>query len=151
MTTQDGKRLLVVEDERLLLRLVSQFLRNEGYDVVEAADGREGVDLYERRRPFDVVLLDLNLPYIPGEEVCRRIKAINPFQAVVICSAAVLDQHLDVLDALGVNQFLGKPYHPRALLERIRSGAQPEASSIEADPHRPLAPVHRLVKPRQIG
>ena len=57
-------RLLLVEDENLLRGLIAQFLRSEGFELVEAADGREGVERYSSLGPFDVVLLDLNLPVL---------------------------------------------------------------------------------------
>jgi DNA-binding response OmpR family regulator len=112
-------RLLLVEDEEVLRRLIADFLRGEGYDVLEAADGREGATLYAGHCPFDVVLLDLNLPLLSGVDVCRRIKALRPYQPVVICSAAILDWHIAELRELHVDQFLTKPYHPLDLLDRI--------------------------------
>src|SRR4051812_46776108 len=112
-------RLLIVEDEAVLRGLVSQFLRGEGFEVAEAADGKEGIERFSGHGPFDVVLLDLNLPVYPGVEVCRRIKLEQPGQPVIICSAAILDGHLEALKALDVRQFLTKPYHPSELLTRI--------------------------------
>ncbi|MBV8128986.1 MAG: response regulator, partial [Planctomycetaceae bacterium] len=75
-------RILLVEDETLLRRLIAQFLRGEGFEVVEAGDGREGVERFSSGNPFDLVLLDLNLPILPGIEVCRRIKLQRPKQPV---------------------------------------------------------------------
>jgi DNA-binding response OmpR family regulator len=118
----DGKgrgRLLLVEDETLLRRLIAEYLSGEGFDVIEAADGLQGASLYTGQRPFDLVLLDLNLPYLSGVDVCRRIKAVQPDQPVLICSAAILDGHVAELLELEVDQFLTKPYHPLDLLERI--------------------------------
>lgn len=112
-------RLLLVEDETLLRRLIADYLDGEGYDVVEAADGLQAANLYLRHRPFDVVLLDLNLPCVSGVEVCRRIKAAHPAQPILICSAAILDWHVAELLELEVDQFLTKPYHPVELLDRI--------------------------------
>src|SRR3954463_16468306 len=112
-------RLLLVEDEAVLRGLVSRFLRGEGFEVAEAGDGKEGVERFSTHGPFDVVLLDLNLPVFPGVEVCRRIKREQPGQPVIICSAAILDGHVAALQALGVNQYLTKPYHPSELLARI--------------------------------
>jgi DNA-binding response OmpR family regulator len=119
MNPKGAGRIFLVEDERLLRTLIAQFLRAEGHDVVEAADGAEGVELFATRGPFDVILLDLNLPVLCGIEVCRRIKAQNPAQSVIICSAAILDDHMAALTDLQVDQFLTKPYHPRDLLERV--------------------------------
>src|SRR5947209_791147 len=88
-------RILLVEDEAVLRGLVAQFLRGEGHDIVEAADGLQGTDRFQARGPFDLVLLDLNLPFLPGVEVCRRIKESQPLQPIIVCSAAILDDHLD--------------------------------------------------------
>jgi DNA-binding response OmpR family regulator len=124
----DGKRagkLLVVEDEHTLRGLIAQFLRGENFEVVEAADGLQGVRYFSSRGPFDLVLLDLNLPMLPGVEVCRRIKREQPMQPVIICSAAILDDHMAELQAMRVEQFLTKPYHPLDLLERIAGEIDP--------------------------
>lgn len=113
--------LLIVEDEDRLRGLVAQFLRGEGFGVVEAADGPEGVGRYRESGPFDLVLLDLNLPGYSGVEVCRRIKAIEPSQRLLICSAAILHDHESELTRLGVDHFLTKPYHPLELIEHIEA------------------------------
>jgi DNA-binding response OmpR family regulator len=118
----DGKRagkLLLVEDEHTLRGLIAQFLRGENFEVVEAADGLQGIGYFSSRGPFDLVLLDLNLPMLPGVEVCRRIKLEQPMQPVIICSAAILEDHIAELHAMQVEQFLTKPYHPMDLLDRI--------------------------------
>jgi DNA-binding response OmpR family regulator len=116
-----ARKLLLVEDEGTL----------RGFEVVEAADGGEAVDAYSARRPFDVVLLDLNLPVFCGIEVCRRIKLQDPAQPVLICSAAILDADVEILRTLSVDRYLTKPYHPLELLagidaltrERLEAGA----------------------------
>jgi two-component system, chemotaxis family, chemotaxis protein CheY len=118
----DGKgrgKLLLVEDENLLRRLIAEFLRSEGFEVIEAADGLEGAGIFTGQGPFDLVLLDLNLPLLSGVDVCRQIKTRHPLQPVLICSAAILDDHMVALHALNVDQFLTKPYHPLDLLDRI--------------------------------
>jgi DNA-binding response OmpR family regulator len=112
--------LLVVEDEAVLRRLVAQFLRNEGYKVVEAEDGGDGVRRHLEEGPFDLLLVDLNLPVFSGVEVCRRVKSRCPAQKVMICSAAIVPEHEEALVAMGVDHFLTKPYHPEDLLAHIR-------------------------------
>jgi DNA-binding response OmpR family regulator len=119
MEGKGSGKLLLVEDEAVLRRLIADFLRGEGFEVVEAADGSQGATLYAGHCPFDVVLLDLNLPLLSGVDVCRRIKALRPQQPVLICSAAILDWHVEALHELQVDQFLTKPYHPLDLLDRI--------------------------------
>jgi DNA-binding response OmpR family regulator len=111
--------LLLVEDEHRLRGLVAQFLRSEGYQVVEAGDGQEGVDQFADSGPFDLVLVDLNLPVFSGVEVCRRIKRSRPDQRMMVCSAAILGDHERALAALGVDHYLTKPYHPEDLIAHI--------------------------------
>ncbi len=164
----DGKargRLLLVEDETILRRLIAEFLRGEGYEVLEAADGPEGASVYSSRGPFDVVLLDLNLPLLSGVDVCRRIKALRPLQPVLICSAAILDWHVAELRDLCVEQFLTKPYHPLDLLDRIAEemtrGAEPRSSRpAPIAPRRPRTGgassdrgrcTHALFNPPRVG
>jgi len=119
MNAKRAGKLLLVEDEHVLRGLIAQFLRGEGYEIVEAADGSEGVEFFATKGPFDLVLLDLNLPLLSGVDVCRSIKSQQPQQTVIICSAAILDSHISALLAMNVEQFLSKPYHPLDLLEMI--------------------------------
>ena len=119
MATALRGRLLLVEDEHLLRTLVAQFLRGEGFEVIEARDGPEGVDQFSGAGPFDLVLLDLNLPGFSGVEVCRRIKEERPEQRLMICSAAILRDHESALSRMGVGHYLTKPYHPEDLLAHI--------------------------------
>jgi two-component system OmpR family response regulator len=126
-------RLLLVEDENLLRRLIAEFLRAEGFEVIEAADGLEGTGAFAGQGPFDLVLLDLNLPLLSGVDVCRQIKSLRPRQPVLICSAAILDNHLTALHAMDVHEFLTKPYHPLDLLNRI-AFEMSRSDPIEAEP-----------------
>ncbi len=119
MGTNHLGTLLLVEDEDLLRRLVAQFLRMEGFQVVEASNGPEGVERFFDSGPFDLCLVDLNLPVFSGVEVCRRIKRGMPEQRVMICSAAILRDHERDLCALNIRHHLTKPYHPEDLLAHI--------------------------------
>ena len=119
MKTNRPGNLLLVEDEHRLRNLVAQFLRNEGYHVVEAADGPDGVKAFTDSGPFDLVLVDLNLPGFSGVEVCRRIKRVRLDQRMMICSAAIMGDHESALAALGVDHYLTKPYHPEDLIAHV--------------------------------
>jgi DNA-binding response OmpR family regulator len=115
---RDGT-LLLVEDEDLLRSLVSQFLRGSGFDVVEAGDGREALRRIEEDGPFDLALVDLNLPHYSGVDVCRRLLGRWPGHRVIICSAAIVGEQERALQGLGIDHFLTKPYHPETLLEQV--------------------------------
>ncbi len=112
--------LLLVEDEDVLRGLVAQFLRNEGYEVVEAGDGAEGIRRFEQDGPFDLLLVDLKMPVLSGVEVCRQVKRVDPAQPILVCSAAITRESEEALHAVGVRHFLTKPYHPESLLAHIR-------------------------------
>lgn len=117
--------LLLVEDEHVLRGLVSQFLRGNSYRVVEAADGPEGVAEFSASGPFDLAILDLNLPGFSGVEVCRKIRQARPDQDVLICSASIGREAEDALKAMGVDHFLTKPYHPEVLLSHVARVLRP--------------------------
>ncbi len=112
--------LLLVEDEDGLRNLVSHFLQGAGYRVVEAPDGPAAVDRFHDSGPFDLALVDLNLPGFSGVEVCRRIRSAVPTQPILICSAAVLPDFEGDLNELRINHYLTKPFHPDVLLAHIR-------------------------------
>jgi DNA-binding response OmpR family regulator len=120
MHSHGSGALLLVEDEERLRGLVAQFLRCEGFHVVEAGDGPQGVARFADSGPFDLVLVDLNLPTYSGVEVCRRIKVYRPAQRLMVCSAAILPYHENALTALGIHHFLTKPYHPDELITHIQ-------------------------------
>ena len=111
--------ILLVEDEHVLRGLVAQFLQGAGHEVVQAADGQQGVDRFRESGPFDLALVDLNLPVFSGVEVCRRLREARPDQPIIICSAAVVPEFETALWDLGVDHFLTKPYHPDVLLKHI--------------------------------
>lgn len=118
-------RLLLVEDETLLRGLVAQFLRTAAFQVVEACDGPDGVSRFAGEGPFDLALVDLNLPGFSGVEVCRRLLQRRPDQKILICSATVTSDYETALRGMGVAHFLTKPYHPEALLSHIKRELTP--------------------------
>ncbi len=127
---QSTGSLMLVEDEHVLRGLVAQFLRGTGYDIVEATDGPEAVAKYGEDGPFDLILLDLNLPGFSGVEVARRILRQTPRQNFLVCSAAIIPEFEDGLRALGIDHFLTKPYHPEVLLDHIARELRPRLAVI---------------------
>jgi CheY-like chemotaxis protein len=120
-------RVLVVEDEPLVRRVVVRLLVNWGYDPVEAADGPDAVDrFHEQRDRLDLVLLDIMLPRLNGVEVARAIRSEDPTLPILVCSA-ILDHGVrDQLRGLNVQCCLDKPVRPdllrTVLTEILRDG-----------------------------
>ncbi len=115
--TTTARRVLVVEDDRVINQAVSDRLAAEGYDVVRAWDGPGAVAAYAEHAP-DLVVLDVMLPGYDGHEVCRRIQSDRPVPVLMLTARA---DEADVLVGLGVgaDDYLTKPFRMRELVARI--------------------------------
>ena len=113
-------RILLVEDEERLASFIRKGMVAEGYEVEIAYDGRTGLSLF-RRGPFDIVILDVNLPQINGFELCRIIRADDQQIAVLMLTA--LDSLADKSDGFtaGADDYLAKPFEFQELLLRVRA------------------------------
>ena len=119
---QAQRTVLVVEDERIMLRLLERFLSRQGYQVLLAADGEQAIDGYCRHKTeIDVVLLDVGLPKVSGVDVLRKMKKENPDVRVVVASG-YLDPKMKIeMYRAGVKDFVDKPYLLPEMLETLRS------------------------------
>jgi len=144
------KTILVVDDERNIVELVRLYLEKEGFAVVAAADGPEALALHARHDP-DLVVLDLMLPEIDGFEVCREIRRRSD-TPVLMLTARTDDVDAIVGLELGADDYVTKPFNPRALVARIKAilrrteatarGARPiEVGPLRIDPRRREATV----------
>jgi signal transduction histidine kinase/CheY-like chemotaxis protein len=113
-------RILVIDDEEILIQTVSAILRKGGYETVTCTDSREGIELY-RKSPgsFDLVLLDMIMPGMGGTEVFHALKEINPAVSVLIMSGATANHEVQDLADAGARGFLAKPFRPRDLSRRV--------------------------------
>lgn len=112
--------ILVIEDEAQLCSSIAEGLRLDGYEVDTCMDGNEGLDLC-LTEPFDLVLLDLNLPGMDGLSILQQLRAENSSTPVIILSARTqIQDKVEGLD-LGANDYLTKPFHFEELEARIRS------------------------------
>jgi DNA-binding response OmpR family regulator len=111
------RRVLVVEDERVINDQLAERLRAEGYDVAQAFDGPSAVREAQDGEP-DVVILDVMLPGIDGHEVCRRIQAGRPVPVLMLTAR---DDESDILVGLGVgaDDYLTKPFRMREVVARV--------------------------------
>ena len=135
-------QILVVDDEEMGLMLVKQLLTTAGYHVTTAQSGFECLDLF-RRRPFSyqLVLLDLTMPFMDGEETFHRLREIRPDVPVMLCTGFIQNERLERLMTAGMSGFLRKPFAPdeiagqvKAILESVKyaraSGANGETTSL---------------------
>ncbi len=111
-------RVLVVDDEQSLAKVVASYLRRDGYEVACVFDGPDAVDA-ARREPPDVVVLDLGLPGLDGIEVCRQLRTFSDCYVIMLTARS---EEVDKLVGLGVgaDDYLTKPFSPRELVARVR-------------------------------
>lgn len=111
-------RVLVVDDEKAILRFLRTSLSAHGYQVLEAATGTEGLELVALEKP-EVVLLDLTLPDLDGVEVTRRLREWSTVPIIVVSVRGSEQDKIDALDA-GANDYLTKPFGLGELMARMR-------------------------------
>jgi DNA-binding response OmpR family regulator len=112
-------RILVVDDEPGIRELVGTYLRAEGFDVDEAADGEDALERF-RRHAHDLVVLDLRLPGIGGFDVLREIRRSSSVSVIVLTARAEEADKLIGLE-LGADDYVTKPFSPRELVARVRA------------------------------
>ncbi|MGL4985804.1 MAG: response regulator transcription factor [Treponemataceae bacterium] len=127
--------ILIIEDEENITSFVSLELKYEGFSVSSAANGREGLQLFEQRaeekKPFDLILLDIMLPEISGLEVLRRIRKINSTPVILLTARGETMDRVTGLDA-GADDYLTKPFAIEELLARIRSVLRRSTTNTDA-------------------
>jgi CheY-like chemotaxis protein len=113
--------ILVVDDEQMALVLMKRLLGEAGYQVVTAQSGFEALDLF-RRQPhaFQLVLLDLTMPFMDGEETFHRLREIRAEIPVVLCTGFIRQDRLDRLMKDGIAGFLRKPLAPEEIVDHVR-------------------------------
>jgi len=113
------RRVLVVEDEAQIARVVRAYLEKEGYEVFVAADGLTGLEMFKSRRP-DAVILDLMLPGVDGYEVCRQMRQTGEVAIIMLTARAEeIDRVLGL--ELGADDYVSKPFSPRELVARLKA------------------------------
>lgn len=132
-----AERILLVEDEEKLARMVELELRYEGYEVSKAGDGRTGLDM-ALSGAYDLVLLDIMLPQMTGMEVLRRLRRESPMPVIMLTARDSVIDKVSGLDS-GADDYITKPFAIEELLARIRAAlrkqpAAPAAHRLTAGP-----------------
>lgn len=124
--TEDPPRILVVDDEADLVSVLRFGLEAEGYVVLSAGDGEEGLQKARNEHP-DLMVLDLMLPKLDGYKVCQALKFDERFKAmpIIILSARSGEQDRKLAFDMGADEFITKPYDMHDLLERIQAELRP--------------------------
>ena len=127
-------RILVVDDESRMRKLVKDFLVKGGYDVFEAEDGEAAVDLFFEQKDIALIILDVMMPKMDGWQVCREIRQYS--KVPIIMLTAKSDERDELMGfELGVDEYISKPFSPKILVARVdavlRRTMQSEEGSLE--------------------
>ena len=112
------KKILIIEDEKKIRRFLQLELEHEGYNVTVAEDGAEGIDKFKKDY-FDLILLDLMMPKLSGEEVCKKIRETSEIPIIVLTAKDQVLNKVELLD-MGADDYLTKPFEVEELFARMR-------------------------------
>jgi DNA-binding response OmpR family regulator len=121
-----GERILVIEDDRAVQKALRRLFEGEGFAVEIAGNGAEGLAMFKATPP-SVMVLDLSLPGLPGQDVCREISQAAPSLPIIILSARTEVMDKVLLLELGAHDYVTKPFSPRELLARVRTAMRRRA------------------------
>jgi DNA-binding response OmpR family regulator len=112
-------KILVVDDEQKILNVIEAYLIKEGYQVLTALDGEEALDIFKNQQ-IHLIILDLMLPKISGEQVCNKIRATSSVPIIMLTAKTEEDNKIEGL-AIGADDYITKPFSNRELVGRVKS------------------------------
>lgn len=132
----DNIKILVVDDESRMRKLVGDFLLKKDYRVIEAADGQEAIDIFFEQNDISLVILDVMMPKMDGWEVLKEIRTYSKVPVIMLTAKGDERDELNGFD-LGVDEYITKPFSPKILVARVdallrRSNLITEEAKVEA-------------------
>ena len=113
-------KILVVDDESRMRKLVRDFLTREGYTVLEAGDGMEAMDVFYEDKDIALIILDVMMPKMDGWQVCREIRESSKVPIIMLTARSEERDELQGFE-LGVDEYISKPFSPKILVARVNA------------------------------
>ena len=113
-------KILVVDDEARMRKLVRDFLANKGFSVIEAGDGEEAVELFFHQKDISLVILDVMMPKMDGWETLKTIRKYSPIPVIMLTAKGEERDELQGF-SLGVDEYISKPFSPKILVARVEA------------------------------
>lgn len=114
----DKIKILVVDDESRMRKLVADFLGKQGYKVLEAGDGMEAMDIFYKEKDISLIILDVMMPNMDGWETCREIRKESKVPIIMLTARGSERDELQGFE-LGVDEYISKPFSPKILMARV--------------------------------
>ncbi len=142
------KKILVADDEELIINLVCDFLRRDGYEPISATDGEQALEIFKANPDISLVILDIMMPVIDGWEVCRTIRQTSNVPVIMLTARSQEFDELTGFEA-GADDYVTKPCSPSVLMKRVaallkRNAAKVESSVFQIDELRLDAEAHEV-------
>ncbi len=111
-------KILIVDDESRMRKLIRDFLQREGYQILEASDGIEAMDLFYADKNIDLIILDVMMPRMDGWQVCKEVREHSKVPIMMLTARAEEQNELKGFE-LGVDEYVAKPFSPKILVARV--------------------------------
>lgn len=128
----DKVKILVVDDESRMRKLVKDFLARAHFEVLEAADGEEALDLFYQDKEIALIILDVMMPKINGWDVCREIRETSKTPIIMLTAKGDENDELQGFE-LGVDEYIAKPFSPKILVARVEAILRRVSPAAEQD------------------
>lgn len=116
----DRPKILVVDDESRMRKLVRDFLQREDFEVLEAGDGSEALDIFFENQDIALIILDVMMPKMDGWKVCREVRAYSKVPIIMLTARSDEKDELQGFE-LGVDEYISKPFSPKILVARVEA------------------------------
>ena len=120
MAKKITKKVLIIEDAKHVVMMLESRLRANGYEVISAYDGEQGLERAQKEKP-DLIIMDIMLPKLTGDEVCKKLKQDKELATIpiIVLTALARRQDIKLAEQLGVDAYITKPFMPDVLLSKI--------------------------------
>lgn len=116
----DKIKILVVDDESRMRKLVKDFLEREGFEVLEAGDGMEAMEIFYEEKEISLIILDVMMPKMDGWQVCREVRQSSKVPIIMLTARSEERDELQGFD-LGIDEYISKPFSPKILVARVEA------------------------------
>lgn len=113
-------KILVVDDESRMRKLIKDFLEREGYEILEAGDGMQALDVFYGNKDVSLIILDVMMPRMDGFEVCKEVRRISTVPIMMLTARSEERDELKGFE-LGVDEYISKPFSPKILVARVNA------------------------------
>jgi len=116
----DNMKVLIVDDESRMRKLVKDFLSKSGFNVLEAADGEEAIDIFMSTKDIDLIILDVMMPKLDGYEVAEEVRKVSKVPIIMLTAKSDEKDELKGFE-IGVDEYITKPFSPKILVARVEA------------------------------